>query len=262
MDDEFKSEYERAEHLQRVLICRATGEAVNDDEYGEYRKHFFDSPSTKDLLPTFVRTSRDLAQFWQFIKAKHPSYAERRSYIWDAFRPLLDYLEKGGRPPPADQISKTLKAFDAENIHSMWAKALERAVADPEGAITVARTLLESVCKHLLDEMKAPYAANPDLPELYSLVAKQLNLSPTQHTEKVFRQILGGCASVVDALGSMRNRIGDAHGRGKGQPRPHSRHATLAVNLAGAMAMFLVETWRSKTSQPQVATSDDLPWLT
>jgi hypothetical protein len=261
MNDEFQSEYERAEHLQRLLICRATGEQADDGEYAEFRKRFLDNTTTKTLLPTFVRTSRDLAQFWQFIKAKHATYAERRQFIWDAFAPLLDYLEKGGVPPPAEQISSTLKAFDAENIHTLWAKALERTGNDPDGAVTVARTLLESVCKHLLDEMSIPYGKNPDLPELYALLSKQLNLSPTQHTEKAFRQILHGCSSVVDALGSLRNRIGDAHGHCKGQPRPLSRHAALAVNLSGSMAMFLVETWKARTKQPELVTPADFPWL-
>ena len=261
MNDEFQNDFERAEHLQRLLICHATGNSASNDEYFEFRQRFINNPATKSLLPQFVRTSRDLAQFWQFIKTKYGTYAERRQYIWTAFHPLFDFLEKGGLPPPANQITDTLKAFDADNVHSVWAKALERAANDPEGAITAARTLLEAVCKHLLDELEVAYGSNPDLPELYSLVAKQLNLSPTQHTEKAFKQILGGCSSIVDALGSLRNRIGDAHGHGKGQTRPLPRHATFAVNLAGAMAMYLVETWRAKRPKQEPALPASPPWF-
>jgi hypothetical protein len=36
--------------------------------------------------------------------------------------------------------------------------------------------------------------------------------------------------------------MGDAHGRGAGAVRVEARYARLAVNLAGAMATFLVET--------------------
>lgn len=262
MSDEFQSDFERAEHLQGLIICKATGEAISVDDYAEMRMHFLNNPSLASLLPSYVRTCRDLAQFWQFIKAKFGTYAERRQFIWNTFVPLLEYLEKGGRPPPADQISNTLKSFDAENIHAVWVKALERAANDPDGAITSARTLLESVCKHLLDELKVSYGANPDLPELYSILAKELNMSPTQHTEKVFKQILGGCTTVVGALGSLRNSIGDAHGHGKGQPRPLPRHATLAVNLAGAMAMFLIETWKAKSSQSVATPARAFPWIT
>ncbi|WP_334364405.1 abortive infection family protein [Bradyrhizobium sp. AZCC 1578] len=49
--------------------------------------------------------------------------------------------------------------------------------------------------------------------------------------------------SVVEGLGSLRNKIGDAHGQGGKPVRPSARHAAqLAVNLAGAMATFL-DTW-------------------
>ena len=87
-----------------------------------------------------------------------------------------------------------------------------------------------------------------DLPRLHGKVANVLNIAPSQHTEQVFKQILGGCHAVVEGLGALRNRLGDAHGQGKRPVRPASRHAELAVNLAGAMATFLVATYKEKTS--------------
>ena len=109
-----------------------------------------------------------------------------------------------------------------------------------------ARTLIETVCKHILDEQKVSYSDTDDLPKLYRLTADSLNLSPSQHTEQLFRQILGGCQTVIEGLGAMRNRHSDAHGTGKAGVRPASRHAELAVNLAGTMATFLLATWGSK----------------
>jgi hypothetical protein len=53
---------------------------------------------------------------------------------------------------------------------------------------------------------------------------------------------LGGCTSVVEGLGALRNKVGDAHGQGKRPVRVSPRHAHLAVNLAGTMATFLIET--------------------
>jgi len=74
----------------------------------------------------------------------------------------------------------------------------------------------------------------------------KLNLAPSQHTAVVFKQILGGCQCVVEGLGTLRNRLSDAHGKGRTAVRPASRHAGLAVNLAGAMASFLIETWGTR----------------
>ena len=88
-----------------------------------------------------------------------------------------------------------------------------------------------------------------DLPQLYHIVSKELNLSPSQHTEEVFKQILGGCSAIVNGLGTLRNRLGDAHGQGKNPVRPAPRHAELAVNLAGSVALFLVETWENRNTK-------------
>jgi hypothetical protein len=69
-----------------------------------------------------------------------------------------------------------------------------------------------------------------------------LNLAPQQHTEEIFKQILGGCQTVVNGLGSLRNKTGDAHGKGQRYVKPSERHAKLAVNLAGTVSVFLIET--------------------
>ena len=84
------------------------------------------------------------------------------------------------------------------------------------------------------------------MPKLYKSAAGSLNLSPSQHTEPIFKQILGGCTSVVEGLGAIRNKLGDAHGKGKAAPKPAKRHAELVVNLAGAAAIFLVQTFEEK----------------
>lgn len=148
---------------------------------------------------------------------------------------------------PADQlISEALISFDESGVHHAWTKALERRGGDPEGAITAAKTLLETVCKHIIDEAGGGYGENDDLPKLYSAAAEILNLAPSQHTEKVFKSILGNCQSIVGNLASLRNRLGDSHGQGKRHVRPQARHAELAVNLAGSVTMFLVSIWNAR----------------
>jgi hypothetical protein len=155
-------------------------------------------------------------------------------------------LETGGKVPTDKTVSEILSRPDLENVHAVWEKALERRKSDPEGAITAARTLLETVCKHILDERGVKYEDKKiELPQLYYMVSNELNLSPSKHTEEVFKQILGGCSSIVNGLGTLRNRLGDAHGQGKNPVHPAARHAELAVNLAGSVAIFLVETWEN-----------------
>jgi hypothetical protein len=233
---------EQIESLQNLLIAVATGGSGDAAAYRELRNQITTHHLLRDIAPRFVRTCRSTSEFWQFIKYKFSTYAERRDYIWNEFRPMLDRLE-GARAAPSDHnVSVTLAKFDADSVHQVWLKALERRESDPEGAITLARTLLESVCKHVLDQQVVTYKADADLPDLYKATAKTLNIAPSQHSEQIFKQILGGCTAVVEGLGALRNRLSDAHGQGKKSVKPASRHAELAVNLAGAVAIFLIAT--------------------
>jgi hypothetical protein len=242
--EELRTDFERAEYLVNLLNAAATGGERDERGFKELRSHFLADTTLQAVVPDWLRTCRSLTQFWPFIQRKFARYAERREFIWAEFGPLLAFLEKGEAPAVA-AINAELLDFSEGGVHYTWRKALERMTSDPEGAITLARSLLESVLKHILDERKAAYNDKADLPELYRLVAKELNLAPDQHTEDNFKRILGGITSVVNELGSLRNRLGDAHGKGKGGVRPAPRHAELAVNLAGSIALFLVETARS-----------------
>jgi len=238
------SAFERVEMMEEILISRATGGDGDNRIYALLRRDIMADLNIRELLPRFVRTYRNLDAFWPFIKNEAPTYAERREIISKAFTPLMDHLE-GRNSAPADKASSDiLEVFDADGVHAVWAKALDRRNSDPEGAITVARTLLETVTKRILDEVGETYSDKADLPKLYALAAKALNLAPSQHTEEPIKAILGGAMNLVSGIGTLRNRLSDSHGRGGKLPvRPSPRHASLAVNTAGAVATFLVETF-------------------
>jgi hypothetical protein len=205
---------EKLETLQNMLISYSRYESAKVDpaEFKSLRDELLRDPTIKDRLPEFA--------------------------------PLLDFVDSGS---PADEtVAEILSRFDTEHVHQVWTRALERRADDPEGAITSARTLLEAVCKHILDEGGAEYDDDADLPKLYRVTAEALDLAPSQQSEDNFKRIFGGCQTVVENLGSLRNKLSDAHGRGKSLARPEPRHAELAVNLSGAIATFLVETWKAQ----------------
>ncbi|MGI8632006.1 MAG: abortive infection family protein [Solirubrobacterales bacterium] len=54
-----------------------------------------------------------------------------------------------------------------------------------------------------------------------------LQLAPGTYSEEAFKQILGGCNSVVVGLGRLRNKVGDTHGSGRRAYRPSDRHAPI-----------------------------------
>jgi hypothetical protein len=235
------SNQELVEFLQDGLISRATGGEFENDSYTYVRKLILEKKIGSKLLPKWIFKNRNLDMFWPFIKNKFGNYAERRAFIWEEFGPLIDHLESNNNLPLDDNIE-----FNEDFIQELWHKALERKNSDPEGAITTARTLIETILKHVLDEFKIPYSASADLSELYKSVAKELNLAPEQHHEQIFKQILGGANGIIGGLGALRNKLGDAHGKAKNQIKPSERHSELAINMAGSIGVFIYKTYKSK----------------
>lgn len=171
----------KVESLKLMLISHATGGQADHSEYKELRLDLISNTRISKALPRLVHVCRDPGEFWSFIKSKFSgtgSYDQRREYLRNEFDPLLSMLETESRTPSDAGITATVKSVSSAYVQEAWHKALERRSTDPEGAITAARTLLESVCKHILDAAATPYDDSADLPKLYSLAAKQLNLSP------------------------------------------------------------------------------------
>lgn len=238
---------EKLEIFRNMLISysRYETERVDPAEFKNLRDELLRNPAVMDRLPRFVRTHRDFKDFWGYIKGQSSSYEGRRRHIVSEFEPVFDLIERTNSPVD-EAVSEILSKFDTEHVHQVWVRALERRTGDPEGAITSARTLLETVCKHILDESGTHYDDESDLPKLYRLTAETLDLAPNQQSEDIFKRIFGGCQTVVENLGALRNKLSDAHGKGRNPTRPAPRHAELAVNLSGAIAMFLVESWDAK----------------
>jgi hypothetical protein len=238
-----------AETLKNILISIATTGGVNDTEYASLRREIIHDARIAHLVPTFLKTCRNGAEFWGFIKFKFPKYQERRDYLQQQFDPLLTSLENGLSSPGDADVQRTLACVGWEHVQETWQKALERRAVDPEGAVTAARTLLETVCKHILEERSVAYDDKMDLPKLYSLVAKSLGLSPDKQAARSLNQVLGGCHAIVEGLGAFRNTMSDAHGRGKEGLKPTLNQAQLAVNVSGAVASFLVAIHSSGDTQ-------------
>lgn len=245
--DEIQDDFGRADALVHLLIDQATGAAPSEQHFTDLRSYFVNHPDWSPILPRWFASKRSLNQFWCYIKNKFPTYAERRTYLWSEFDPLLTRLETGVISPAEDDIENGLKAFSSEEVNRAWRRMVNRINNDPEGAITAARNLLETVLMHILDCRNIPYDHDKvELPDLYKKVQSEMGLAPEQHQEQIFKQILGGCSGVINGLGAMRNKLGDAHGTGLKRVRPLPRHARLAVNLAGSMSLFLTETHNAK----------------
>ena len=129
------------------------------------------------------------------------------------------------------------------------------AESDLEGAITVARTLVEAVLEQLeqcLTGKKGDYAG--DLQRQYKAVAKILRIEDKDDkVDDGFKQIARGLVQIVNGLAAIRNMASDGHAR---HVQPQARHARVAVNSAKTVASFLVEVYLASPKAPRsVATA-------
>ena len=227
---------------QSCCIDLATGGDTSYEDYEYKRAELLSEPLLQPYFPEWLVRCRYGGQFWSLMKETSPTYQGRREFLWSDFEPLLEPIEKRGIEPASLSLKETLKKCSSKNVSEAWSRCFQRREDDPEGAITSARTMLESVCKFILEEHEVSYSSRDDLQKLYKRAASVLNLSPGQHNEQIFKQILTGCGSLVNGLASLRNAFGDAHGKGSRQVKPSKRHAELAVNLAGTISAFLIST--------------------
>lgn len=185
----------------------------------------------------------------EIISAFHVLYPVRDN---DVEINCIEFLVDPEAPiPQASRQVLRLDKIDFVYITEQIAKCDEKiAVADFEGAITNARNLMESICKYILDDANEQYAEKADLPELYRQTSQLLNMHPSQHAEKSFKQILSGCFSIVQGIAAVRNELSDAHGKSKTRYyRPDERHAMFAVGTAKSLADFMFASYMDNTKK-------------
>ncbi len=136
-----------------------------------------------------------------------------------------------------------------EYVNELAAKADRRlSSGDLDGAITVARTLLEAVLNELEARLTgAVIDHGGDLQRQYRIVAKNLRIDErSDAVDEGFKQIARGLVQIVNGLATIRNKASDGHAR---QVKPQERHARVAVNASKTVADFLVEVYRANPTK-------------
>lgn len=75
------------------------------------------------------------------------------------------------------------KALDIPQIRKDFERALSAVDTDPESALTSASSMIESVCKAVLDQLKIVYPAKEDITHLMDAVTRALCLAPDKHMD-------------------------------------------------------------------------------
>lgn len=160
------------------------------------------------------------------------------------------------KTPLSELASERLADSRYDAIYGAWTKALGRLDNDRDGAVTTARSLLETTCNFILDELSVARDEAWDLPKLYGVAAQTLGISPTQQTDSLFKAIFGASHTIVNRVGEMRNKLGDAHGKANLTFSTPRHHAELATNLACSICCFLISCLESTIASKRLISNE------
>jgi hypothetical protein len=163
-------------------------------------------------------------------------------------------IDDSNPQPLLESVPERLAHSSYDAIRSIWVKAIKRLDEDRDGSITSARSMLETTCNLILHELDIEKDGAWDLPKLYHIAAQRLGISPTQHTDPLFRSVFGASQTIVTRVGELRNKLGDAHGKAHlSLPLPR-HHAELAISLAGSISCFLISCLESTIATKKLLT--------
>ena len=94
---------EAVHRLQSIMLlgCEGNTDLTNGREYRRLRSILLRIPELADVVPKYIRSQRDLAAFWAYIKLYAPKWEDRRRMIRETFEPLFDRIEGKTSAPVA-----------------------------------------------------------------------------------------------------------------------------------------------------------------
>jgi hypothetical protein len=136
--------------------------------------------------------------------------------------------------------------------------AIEVAVVQkPALVFDLAKTLIESVCRAILQARNVFFADDDNLPRLFRETTARLPFLPPAASDSVearrsLEQTLGGLHTAVQGICELRNKCGFAsHGSAQARPALESVQALLAARCADAIIGFLYQVHRDEQSVPR-----------
>ena len=219
-------------------------------------------PTVRERLLA-LNTDGDLESLKRLIEASvdprdyrgnQTEHQEAVQHLNEMIRPDgFELRERNGRyrleavstsPAMLQAVEEHAAALDYDSVQRDAEQAIEQAATNPEGAITAACSMIESVCRCILQEMKQPLPAKKDVSHLVAEVQRHLDLSPAR-TDLLpnVKQILGGLSNTAHGVGALRTHAGDAHGRHKCAIPVDARLARFAIHAASTLSFCLSETW-------------------
>ncbi|WP_116826804.1 abortive infection family protein [Pseudomonas syringae] len=260
------------------LNLYATGENVNlgyiDENDWEYGCFAFDGQHLRVLTSSTVDdamsqgTPYEGHMVWNNIddlsdekltKLASPAAIES---IWNAVEQCLTQLL--GEATSSAQLLSEFSNAQSEGVHDdltelmdgnylekQWAKARIAILTDPTDSISHSNTFVESVCRHYLETRGLQLPSELVVTKLIGHVVNDfpaLKLPDGTDYGSDIKSLFGGVKSVAQGIGVLRTHASSAHG---GNKVAYQAEARLANNLAGSIAIYMLEKLKSHMEKSQ-----------
>ncbi len=183
------------------------------------------------------------------LYGNYSRYNEKYAKLYLKCKGIIDKLE--GSAVVIAQTAEDLKAkFSSEYLSRQIDLMVQLQDSDPTNAIGMAKELIESCCKTILDEKEIVYSKNDDVPQLADKTMNVLNLLPAnvQSTDRgadAIRAVLGNLRAIPSKLAEIRNPFGSGHGKSASFRGLEVRHARLAVGSSITFVDFVWNTYEA-----------------
>lgn len=245
-----------------VFTTASIGEAIQT-KYGlskgkslvAYLNEASDADRTKLLLDLFHYYEEQME--YEFNKnyedddlwGSTSRYNDEYAQLYLKCKAVVDRLE--GSTVAITQTAENLKSkFSSVYLSRQIDLMVQMQVSDPTNAIGMAKELIESCCKTILDEKGIAYTKNDDVPQLADKTMDALNLlpanvQPTDRGADAIKAVLGNLRAIPSKLAEIRNPFGSGHGKSASFQGLEVRHAKLAVGSSITFVDFVWSTYEA-----------------
>lgn len=148
------------------------------------------------------------------------------------------------------RVKAVAASLDSEHLYEDIRRLERIGDSEPGEAIGLAKEIVESCCKLILDDRGISYPETVEIPKLLSLLRNEIKIMPKGIAEDAkaageIRQILTSLGNIAHALPPIRNAYGKGHGRGRNFKGLEPRHARLAIGAASTFVDFVLDRHRT-----------------
>lgn len=211
---------------------------------GKSLEAFLKEAPRKSSIPLL----KALMNEWE--RTRNSDADDERIVLFSACRKRLEELELSlADIGVGDRLKET--GFTSEYLEQQKKLLLEKVSSHPTASIGIAKELIESCCKTILENRNTEYLKSDDVSKLVDKTQRALAINPREvdgsiPDAKAIKALLGSLASVAQHLAELRNIYGTGHGKPISFRGLTERHARLAAGAALSLVTYLWETHCSR----------------